>query len=74
MTTEIGALDKDFYFQLAGIDPNVCLWNGHAITQSDGPEIEKAVRSRIRTLLSTEACPRLWTAVDSASKKASDGV
>ena len=72
MTIEIGALDKDLSFQLAGIDPSVCFWNGHAITQSDGPEIEKAIRSRIRALLLTEESPHLRAAVDFASEKVSD--
>jgi hypothetical protein len=31
MAIEIGTLDKDFCFQLAGIDPSICQWQGHVL-------------------------------------------
>ncbi len=46
--------DSDFYFQLAGIDPNLPLWNGHSITVADADAIKEAIESRIQALFMTE--------------------
>lgn len=54
MAIEIGALDLDFCFQLAAINPNTCLWNGHVITHSDAPAIAKAIESRIQAFFLAE--------------------
>ena len=55
MISEIGVLDKeDLYFQLAGIDPKVCLWEGHAITEADAPAIQNALQLKIREILSED--------------------
>ena len=59
MSLEIDELEDSwgsgpFYFQLAGIDPENPLWNGHRATLADAPAIQEAIESLITTAFLTQ--------------------